>query len=111
MNNKITPKKVIIFIISIPKYTAAGIIRIYQLTLSTDHSFWARPNKFRICTYTPSCSEFTRLAILKHGIILGSLMGMKRIIDCNPLSHGGCDPVPEKFSLSRYKSKDAKPAF
>lgn len=103
--------KIIHFIIKIPDYLAAGLIRVYQFTLSTDHSFWAKPEVFRICTYHPSCSEFTRQAILKHGLILGSLMGLKRIIDCNPFSKGGLDPVPDKFTLRRYRGKNAKPAW
>ena len=98
-------------IIHIPRYLALGMIRLYQSLLSTDHAFWARPDLFRICTYYPSCSEFTRLAILKHGVIPGSIMGLKRIIDCNPFSHGGKDPVPEKFTLKRYQGKGAKPGY
>jgi len=101
--------KIIKFIIKIPRYLAANLIRIYQITLSTDHAFWAKPEVFRICTYHPSCSEFTRQAILKHGVILGSIMGIKRIIDCNPFSKGGYDPVPEKFTLRRYRGEGAKP--
>jgi len=103
--------KLIKLIIYIPRYTASGMIRIYQILLSTDHAFWAKPEVFRICTYSPSCSEFTRQAILKHGLILGSLMGTKRIIDCNPFSHGGYDPVPEHFTLKRYQGKDAEKKY
>ena len=88
---------------------ASTLIRVYQITLSTDHSFWAKPELFRVCTYHPSCSEFTRRAILQHGVIPGSILGLKRIIDCNPLSKGGYDPVPKKFTLKRYQGKDAKP--
>ena len=102
--------KALIFIVRIPRYIASGVIRIYQFLLSTDHAFWARPDIFRICTYHPSCSEFARLAILKHGVILGSLMGIKRVIDCNPFSRGGYDPVPRHFTLRRYRGKNAKPA-
>lgn len=98
-------------IISLPKHALAGTIQIYQFFLSTDHAFWSRPNTFRICTYHPSCSEFSRQAILKYGIIPGSLMGAKRIFDCNPFSKGGYDPVPDKFTLKRYQGKDAKPAY
>ncbi|MFC1780207.1 membrane protein insertion efficiency factor YidD [Patescibacteria group bacterium] len=103
--------KILKLIVKIPSYIVVGMIRVYQFFLSTDHAFWAKPEVFRICTYKPSCSEFTRLAILKHGLILGSIMGTKRIIDCNPFSRGGHDPVPEKFTLGRYKGKDAKKAY
>lgn len=103
--------KILKFIIKIPDYIVVGFIRIYQFFFSTDHSFWARPDVFRVCTYTPSCSEFTRLAVLQHGFIIGSIMGLKRIIDCNPFSHGGHDYVPDHFTLRRYKGKGSKPAF
>ncbi|MDD3647709.1 MAG: membrane protein insertion efficiency factor YidD [Candidatus Dojkabacteria bacterium] len=96
-------------ILLLPRYLASGLIKIYQFFLSTDHSFWAKPEAFRICTYHPSCSEFTRQSILLHGVIPGSIMGIKRIIDCNPFSKGGFDPVPERFSLKRYQGKGAEP--
>jgi uncharacterized protein len=93
--------KLLKFIIRIPDYIAMGLIRVYQKTLSTDHSFWARPDIYRICIYHPSCSEYTYDAIDKFGIIRGSIMGTARIIRCNPLSTPGDDPVPDHFSLKR----------
>jgi len=75
------------------KWIAKKLIRLYQFTLSFDHSFWARPQQFRICIYTPSCSEYTYQAIDKYGVIKGSLLGAKRIISCNPMSHGGESPL------------------
>jgi putative membrane protein insertion efficiency factor len=102
-------KKIFITIYKLPLYASIGLIRIYQFFLSTDHSFWARPDLFRICTYQPSCSEFTRQAILKFGLIPGSILGLKRIIDCNPFSHGGFDPIPNRFTLTRYKGEKAQP--
>ena len=53
------------------------------------------------CRYKPSCSEYTRQAILKHGFIKGTILGTARILRCQPLFHGGEDPVPEKFSFKR----------
>ena len=103
--------EIINLFIKVPRYTAVFIISTYQFLFSTDHAFWAKPEIFRLCTYQPSCSEFTKQSILKHGLILGAIIGLKRIIDCNPFSHGGFDPVPEKFTLKRYQGKNAKPAF
>jgi len=46
-----------------------------------------------VCRYTPTCSEYTYQAIEKYGVLKGGLMGLKRIIRCNPFSKGGYDPV------------------
>ena len=91
-------------ILEIPKKTALILIRIYQKTLSTDHSFWARPDKFRICMYYPSCSQYTYEAIERFGLIKGGIMGAWRIIRCNPFCRGGVDDVPKTFSLKKFNS-------
>lgn len=45
------------------------------------------------CKYYPTCSEYTKQAIIKYGTIKGSFLGIKRIIKCNPFSKGGYDPL------------------
>jgi len=45
------------------------------------------------CKYYPSCSEYTKQAIEKYGVIKGSILGIKRILKCNPFSKGGYDPL------------------
>ena len=45
------------------------------------------------CKYEPTCSEYTRQAIEKYGVIKGTLLGIKRILKCNPFSKGGYDPL------------------
>ena len=45
------------------------------------------------CKFYPTCSEYTKQAIEKYGIIKGILLGMGRIIRCNPFSKGGYDPL------------------
>ncbi|HEC65208.1 MAG TPA: membrane protein insertion efficiency factor YidD [bacterium] len=92
-------KKALQVIEFVPKQLAKGAIRVYQKTLSFDHSFWANPTKYRVCIHYPSCSEYAYQAIDKHGLIKGTVMGTARIARCNPLAKGGHDPVPEKFSL------------
>ena len=46
------------------------------------------------CKFYPTCSEYTKQAIEKYGAGKGLLLGIKRILRCNPFSHGGYDPVP-----------------
>lgn len=45
------------------------------------------------CKFYPTCSEYTKQAITKYGIIKGCLYGIKRIVKCNPFSKGGYDPL------------------
>ncbi|MBE7703499.1 MAG: membrane protein insertion efficiency factor YidD [Cyanobacteria bacterium SIG28] len=46
------------------------------------------------CRFYPTCSEYTKQAIIKYGIFKGGFLGIKRICKCHPLNEGGYDPVP-----------------
>ncbi|MBU3852081.1 MAG: membrane protein insertion efficiency factor YidD [Candidatus Paralactobacillus gallistercoris] len=56
------------------------------------------------CRYYPTCSTYMIQAIEKHGVILGLIMGIARILRCNPLVKGGYDPVPDYFTLRRNRT-------
>ncbi len=45
------------------------------------------------CKYYPSCSEYMKQAIVKYGVLKGGILGLIRIIKCNPFSKGGYDPL------------------
>jgi uncharacterized protein len=45
------------------------------------------------CKYTPTCSQYTKEAVQKYGILRGIFMGLKRVFRCNPWNVGGYDPV------------------
>ena len=45
------------------------------------------------CKFYPTCSEYTRQAINKYGVLKGCFLGIKRILRCNPFSKGGYDPL------------------
>jgi putative membrane protein insertion efficiency factor len=47
------------------------------------------------CRYVPSCSEYTAQALAQHGFTRGAWLSLRRLLRCNPWSHGGEDPVPE----------------
>ena len=85
------------FIIELPKKIVLLCIRIYQKLFSFDHSFWARPDLFRVCVYYPSCSEYGYQAIQKFGLIRGGMLAAWRVLRCNPFSKGGVDEVPAKY--------------
>ena len=80
------------FIWHIPRNLAIGVVVFYQTFFSPDHSFWAKWIKpVGHCKFHPSCSEYTRLSLKKHGFIRGSLKGTWRIMRCNPWNDGGVD--------------------
>jgi uncharacterized protein len=47
----------------------------------------------KLCRYEPSCSEYAKQAIEKHGSVTGAVMATARLARCNPHSNGGDDPV------------------
>lgn len=49
------------------------------------------------CLYSPTCSQYTLESINNHGVIIGILLGIWRILRCNPFVKGGKkDPAIEK---------------
>lgn len=66
-------------------------IVLYQKTLSYDHGPMKRIYPLGFCPYHPTCSEYGRLAILKHGIFFGILKAIWRIVRCHPWTKGGID--------------------
>lgn len=43
------------------------------------------------CRFTPTCSEYARLALLKHGLARGLTLAAWRLLRCQPLHPGGVD--------------------
>lgn len=66
-------------------------IRLYQKTLSFDHGPMRHLYPEGFCPYYPTCSEYGRRAILKHGIFHGIALGVWRILRCHPWAKGGID--------------------
>ena len=69
-------------------YVGYFLVRIYQICISPVIGGRA------VCRFTPTCSEYTKQAILKYGFARGVLMGLKRISRCHPGGGCGYDPVP-----------------
>ena len=62
------------------------LIKVYKKYIS--------PYKNSKCPYVPTCSDYSIMAIEKHGAAKGLLLTVWRILRCNPFSQGGYDPVP-----------------
>jgi len=60
-------------------------IRVYQKGIS--------PFLPPACRFYPTCSAYTIEAVEKYGAIKGGVMGILRILRCNPFFEGGYDPV------------------
>jgi uncharacterized protein len=45
----------------------------------------------RACRFSPTCSEYARLALLKHGFWRGSVLAAGRLLRCQPFHPGGID--------------------
>ncbi|HSF39594.1 MAG TPA: membrane protein insertion efficiency factor YidD [Thermoanaerobaculia bacterium] len=45
----------------------------------------------RACRFSPTCSEYARLALLKHGFWRGSFLAAGRLLRCQPFHPGGID--------------------
>ncbi|MBC59874.1 MAG: membrane protein insertion efficiency factor YidD [Gammaproteobacteria bacterium] len=69
------------------------LITFYQLTLSLLIG--------NDCRFYPTCSQYTKEAIEKHGSIKGSWLGVRRICSCHPWHEGGVDPVPDVEEASK----------
>ena len=75
------------------------IIKFYQYFIS--------PLLGSRCRYLPTCAEYYIDSLRVHGLIKGSILGIKRIFSCHPfkiLGGGdGLDVVPNKKDLTKEK--------
>lgn len=70
------------------KHLLIKLINLYQKLPITSH---------KLCRFTPTCSQYSKIAIERFGAIKGSILSIKRIIRCNPFNKNyGYDPVPIK---------------
>ena len=74
------------------KFFIIKLIRLYQLTLSPDHSWLRTRYPYGFCRFYPSCSEYARQAVERHGVFRGGLKGLRRVLQCNPFN----DPKIDK---------------
>ncbi|WP_248723822.1 membrane protein insertion efficiency factor YidD [Seonamhaeicola sp. ML3] len=62
------------------------LIKVYQLFIS--------PITPATCRYNPTCSQYSKEALKKHGLFKGGWLAIKRILSCHPWGGSGYDPVP-----------------
>ena len=62
------------------------LISIYQRLIS--------PLVGPCCRFHPTCSEYAKEALERHGLMLGMWLTIKRLSKCHPWGGSGFDPVP-----------------
>ena len=63
------------------------LIKVYQTLIS--------PLTPATCRFQPTCSNYSKEALEKHGLLKGGLLSIKRISKCHPWGDSGYDPVPD----------------
>lgn len=72
-------------------------IKSYQKYISPDHSIWAKAkNNPPYCRHIPSCSDYTKEAIIKKWFFLWWFKWFLRILRCMPWNKGWYDPVEKE---------------
>jgi putative membrane protein insertion efficiency factor len=68
------------------------LIDAYQKILSPDTGIFAL-KKGTTCVFYPTCSEYTKEALLKYGTLKGLFLGLRRILRCHPWQKEHIDPL------------------
>ena len=72
-----------------------GLIKIYQKTVSPDHSPLGKLFPYRGCKFHPTCSMYATEMFKKRGFFKGIGPAFQRFFRCHPWSDGGIDePKP-----------------
>jgi putative membrane protein insertion efficiency factor len=66
----------------------AGLLAVYRYAVS--------PLLGINCRFEPSCSEYAREALLRHGLFRGGWLAARRVARCHPWGGSGHDPLPEQ---------------
>ena len=67
------------------RFILISLLKFYQTVISP----WLPPS----CRFVPTCSEYAREAIERHGVLRGGRMSVWRLLRCQPFCPGGYDPV------------------
>jgi putative membrane protein insertion efficiency factor len=69
-------------------------MRATLLLMLRGYQYAIRPLLGANCRFYPSCSDYAREAIDRHGATKGCWMALRRVMRCHPYHPGGYDPVP-----------------
>lgn len=49
------------------------------------------------CRFEPTCSKYSAQAFRTHGVLLGFILSVKRLLKCHPFGAQGLDSVGERL--------------
>jgi len=70
-------------------------VRALLIALIRGYQWFISPLLGNHCRFYPSCSQYAREAIERHGVLRGVWLAIRRVARCHPWHPGGVDPVPE----------------
>ncbi len=88
---------------SIGSWVLLFLVRLYIVFLS--------PFFGGACKFYPSCSNYAREAIERHGTLRGTLLALKRLLRCHPFTPGGIDFVPDELPSESRAPRGAHAHF
>lgn len=69
-------------------------LKKYLIKLIDFYQQFISPLKKPSCVFYPTCSEYAKEAIKKHGVKKGFYLSIRRILGCHSLQKNRIDPVP-----------------
>ena len=78
------------------QYILISGVRLYRWVFSPAKIFLFGP--LGRCRFTPTCSEYAYVALVRFGVFKGSWLALRRLARCHPFAKGGLDPVPLRNS-------------
>ncbi|HVR29750.1 MAG TPA: membrane protein insertion efficiency factor YidD [Thermoanaerobaculia bacterium] len=70
------------------RHLAPGALAIAFLA---GYQRWISPLLPAACRFTPTCSEYARLAFVRHGFWSATWLTVRRLSRCHPFHPGGVD--------------------
>ena len=71
-------------------------MKTFFLLLIKGYQYLLSPLLGNNCRFYPRCSDYSREAIERYGLVKGGYLSLRRIVKCHPYHEGGYDPVPKQ---------------